>query len=486
MANGKWQMGALPKHLASAMLAAVNQNGSSYDFEIAVIGGGSAGYAAARAAAQAGRRTALLEGGAEVGGLCILRGCMPSKRLLYAAEVLHQARRAGQWGLRVPAAGFDFAQVMARKDALIKEFAEERRQACENGPFQFIRARARFADPHTLVLPSGARLTAAHFVVATGSKVAPSPLAALDRTGYITSDEALSLARLPASLVVLGGGAVGVELAQFFARFDVKVTLVQRDRRLLSHLDPATGAVLEDVFRREGITLYTGTRLMEARRQGSSKEVVFEHQGQTVRVTGEEILFAMGRQANTAGLGLELAGVRTDADRIVTDPYLQTSAPHIFAAGDCTGRHQIVHLALQQAELAVHNITHPDQRRAADERLLTQVIFTDPQVATVGLTEERARQLNVPYRVASHRFGDHGKSLLMEAPDGFVKLLAGPGRGEILGACCVGPSAGELIHEIIVALHARLTVGELAALPHYHPSLAEIWTYPAAELAGLV
>jgi pyruvate/2-oxoglutarate dehydrogenase complex dihydrolipoamide dehydrogenase (E3) component len=165
---------------------------------------------------------------------------------------------------------------------------------------------------------------------------------------------------------------------------------------------------------------------------------------------------------------------------------MRTNVPHIFGAGDCTGLHEIVHIAIQQGEIAAHNILHPETPRHMDYRLLTSVVFTDPQIGRVGLTEREAKAEKIPYIAASYPFNDHGKSLIMDATDGFVKLLANPRSGEILGGCCVGPYGGELIHEIIAAMTKRMTVAELAAMPHYHPTLAEIWTYPAEELAEKV
>src|SRR6185503_13709028 len=203
-------------------------SGDKLEFDLAVMGGGSGGYAAARTAAAAGLRTAVLEGGKEVGGLCILRGCMPSKALLYAAEVRHLALYAGLWGMKPGDVPFDWGTVMARKDSLIKQCTEDRVAQLNDGRFKFIRAQARFGDPHTVSLSTGGTLSAAHFVISTGSVVSPPPLPQLAAVGYITSDEALTLRRPPKSLLVLGGGAVAVELAQFFARFDVKVTLIQR------------------------------------------------------------------------------------------------------------------------------------------------------------------------------------------------------------------------------------------------------------------
>src|SRR6185436_9683270 len=302
----------------------------------------------------------------------------------------------------------------------------------------------------------------------------------------LNSDTALKLERLPKSLIVLGGGAVAVEYAQFFARFGVKVTMIQRSPHILHEFDFDATSELEAVLRREGIKIFTGKRLLDARRVSAKKEVTFAQNKQKVHIQAEEVFFGLGRRPNVAGLGLERIGVRLDCNRIVTDANMRTSVPHIFAAGDCTSPNEIVHLAVLQGEIAAHNACHPGRMREMDYRLLTEVVFTEPQIATVGLTEKRARTQKIPYQAASYRFNDHGKSLIMEARDGFVKLLADPATGEIIGGCCVGPIGGELIHEIIVAMHSRLTVHQFAALPHYHPTLAEIWTYPAEELAAKI
>jgi pyruvate/2-oxoglutarate dehydrogenase complex dihydrolipoamide dehydrogenase (E3) component len=454
-----------------------------FDYDLAVIGGGSGGYAGARVASAAGLKTVVVEGGEEVGGLCILRGCMPTKALLHAAEVLHLAKHPDVWGIRSEDVSFNFTQVMARKDALIKEFADYRKQQLSAGKFKFIRATAQFADPHTLELSNGAKLTAANFLIATGSVVAPSPLPQLEEVGYLTSDDALALERLPKSLIVLGAGPVAAEFAQFFARFGVRVTLVQRSAHILHDFDADIATAVETVFRREGITLYTGTKLTDARRVGDEKEIVFEHKGQNVRVRAEEIFFGLGRRPNIAKLGLERAGVRLTDGFTMTNTRMQTNQPHIYGAGDCTGLHEIVHIAVLQGETAGHNIAHPQSPRAMDYRLAIEVVFTEPQVAEVGLSEKDAAARKIPYLAATYPFNDHGKSLIMDAKDGFVKLLADPSSGEIIGGSCVGPVGGELIHEIVAAMHKRMTVHELAAMPHYHPTLAEIWTYPAEELA---
>jgi pyruvate/2-oxoglutarate dehydrogenase complex dihydrolipoamide dehydrogenase (E3) component len=399
---------------------------------------------------------------------------------------MHLAGHGGPWGIRAGKVSFDFKKVMARKDALIKDFADYRRQQLAGGKFKFIRANARFVDTNTVELSNGKKLKAKNFIIATGSSVAPPPLPSLHKVGGLTSDDALTLTRLPESLIVLGGGLIACEFAQFFARFGVQVTLIQRSGHILREFDTDAGIEMEKVFRREGIQVFTGTRLVEARRKGKLKTVSFEHDNQTVSISAEEILFALGRVPNTAALGLAKAGVATDGGRIVANDLMQTSTPHIYAAGDCTGPHEIVHLAVQQGEIAAYNIAHASAPRRMDYRLLIAVVFTEPQVAFVGLTEKEAKTRGISYLAASYPFNEHGKSLIMEAKDGFVKLLAEPKSGEILGGACVGPMGGELIHEIVAAMAKRMTVHELAVMPHYHPTLAEIWTYPAEELAAQI
>ena len=230
----------------------MNTKRDTFDFDVAILGGGSGGYAAARTAAGASLRTVVIEGGEEVGGLCLLRGCMPTKALLYAAEVLHRARHLEPWGVRAEDVGFDWAKVMARKRALIEGFVEDRRAQLTGGRFKFLRGMATFLDPHHVAVSNLGTVSAAHFVIASGSMVAPDPLPQLGQVGYLTSDDALSLTELPQSLIVLGGGPVAVEFAQMFARFGVKITLLQRSAQLLSGCDRDMATVPPKLFR-EGL-----------------------------------------------------------------------------------------------------------------------------------------------------------------------------------------------------------------------------------------
>ncbi len=465
-----------------------HMNTHPYDFDVCVIGGGSGGYAAARTARDAGLRVAVVDGSEQLGGLCILRGCMPTKTLLHAADVLHTARHhAAELGLVIPAAGFDWEKVFARKQFLVADWAGYRAGQLEDERLHLVRKKAEFIDPHTLGFDDGGTLTAAHFVIATGSRVSPPPLPALEKIGCIDSDDALVLENPPKSMIVLGAGPVALEFAQFFARLDVKVTVIQRSDQLLSPFDRDTADVVETVFRREGVEVFTGTKLVDAAITPDGKSVSFEHLGETKTVTAETVLLAIGRSPSTASLALEKAGVETDrSGRVIVSNRQQSSAPHIFAAGDCCGPHEVVHLAVRQGEIAAHNIAHPVKPLEMDYRLMINVVFTEPQVATVGMTEKQCEAAGIDCRAASYPFGDHGKSVIFGALDGFVKMIADAKTGEILGAACVGPHGGELIHEVMVAMHSRMTVQQFALLPHYHPTLAEIWSYPAEDLAEMI
>ncbi len=456
-------------------------------FDAVVLGGGSAGYAAARALTDGGRRVAVVEGGPEVGGLCILRGCMPTKALLHAAELRHAIEEAREWGISAGPVSIDLAALFARKDELIADFAGYRRGQLESGRFAFIRANARFVDGTTLALDDGSTVVAENFVVATGSTVAPVSLPALERAGYIGSDEAVHLKRLPGSLIVLGGGAVALEFAQFFARLGTRVSIVQRAPQLLRGTDPDVARDLEAALRREGIEIHTGATLLDATSDASGKSVTLRRGDAVTTLRAGEIFHGLGRRPNTAGIGLEHAGVDLlPSGYIRTDLHQRTSARHILAAGDCCGPHAIVHLAVRQGEVAAGAILNPANAPAMDYRLLTTVVFTDPAIATVGLSETEANERGIPFLAESYPFADHGKSMILGSREGFVKLLADPATGELLGGACVGPQGGELIHEIVVALARRMTAAELAAVPHYHPTLAEIWTYPAEALAARV
>lgn len=465
-------------------------------FDLVVIGGGSAGYAAARTAKQAGLGVAVIEGGPQVGGLCILRGCMPTKALLEAAHRLHEIRRAGIFGLNVGSIEVDVPRMIERKNRLIEKFARYRQEQLEDGRFTLIRGKARFLSPHRVEVDwldgrGAEQIEAKGFIVATGSVVSSVEIPGLCEAGFITSDDAIHLTELPRRLVVLGGGAIAVEFAQYFLHLGVEVTLIQRSPHILKKQDPAVAAVVEKVFRDQGMTVFTGTKLFSVERsERGVKTVVFEHQGSRHWVEADEILFALGRTPALDGLEIQAAGLEKDGAYLRVNRMMQTTQPHIFAAGDVCGPFEVVHTAIEQGEKAARNLARVLRGESSfeemDYRLKTEVIFTEPEVASVGMTEHEARQAGLDVLVAVHPLDDHGKSLVMEALDGFVKLVALRKTGEIVGAQMVSPRASDMIHELIAVMFFRGTAAQLARLPHYHPTLAEIITYPAEEIADQV
>jgi pyruvate/2-oxoglutarate dehydrogenase complex dihydrolipoamide dehydrogenase (E3) component len=454
----------------------------TYDF--IAIGGGSAGFNAARVAAYLGLKTATVDGARELGGLCILRGCMPSKTLLYMGEVLHLAQKGKIFGLRIPSARADMKAIHARKKKIIAEFADYRARALKAGKFDLFRAQARFLDAHTLELSDGKKLRARHILVGTGSKVSVPPVPGLAGLKCWDSDDVLDLDFVPKSVVVLGGGIVACELAQFLNRIGTRVTLVQRSQNILRDHSADASSVVQKALVDEGIELFAGTKLQEVQQDRRGFRVEFLHDGKIIRRRAAHLFNALGREPNTAALGLAAAGVHTRPNgQIVTNRWQQTNVSHIYAAGDCAGPVEIVHIAIQQGELAARHAARVKKLKPVDYALLLNVVFTDPQLATIGVLERELEERGRPYLCASYPFNDHGKSILMDANYGYVKVIAEPKRGRILGAEIVGKDAGELIHAFSGPLAMKATVFDLLRAPWYHPTLSEIITYPLEEIA---
>jgi pyruvate/2-oxoglutarate dehydrogenase complex dihydrolipoamide dehydrogenase (E3) component len=463
-------------------------------FDFIVIGGGSAGYAGASTAARFGLRVAVVEGAREVGGLCILRGCMPSKTLLESAHRAEAIRSAGEFGLRAEYFGANAAAIRARKRRLIGEFADYRRGQLESGKFEFIRGRAGFVDAKTIdvrLLDGGLRrLTAGAFLIATGSTISVPPIRGLEEAGYHTSDDVLDADEYPDSVCVLGGGAIALELANFFHGIGVPTTVIQRSAHVLREMDEDVADELTRGLEHRGIVVYRDTRIVNIERDGGLKRVRFTGVDSAEHAVGaHELICALGRTPNTSGLASERAGIELDGDRIATANTQQSSVPHIFAAGDVCGPHEIVHIAIQQGEIAARNAARLLGKLDGDLEqigyaLKLFAVFTHPQAAAAGLSEREAREQGLEVITAKYAFADHGKSMVRGETDGFVKLIAERGSRRIIGAACVGPEASELIHEIVVAMRFGATTAQLANTPHYHPTLSEIWTYPAEELAG--
>ena len=456
-------------------------------YDLVVIGGGSAGYAAARTFHGDGYKVAVVDGGKELSGLCILQGCMPSKTLIYSAEVFHLARQGSIFGFKNLDLKADMAAMQKRKKEIIADFANYRKEQLEDGRFSLFRSKAKFFDKNTIKLEDGSTLKADKILISTGSKISMPPVPGLDRVSFKTSDDVLGLSEVPEEVIVLGGGIVACELAQFLSRVGARVTILQRSNHILKEFPQAASTCIHKKFTEEGIRVKTGVSI-ENLDQVDEDTIRVDYLYNGVKNSHEtKFLFhALGRSPAVDNLNLEGIGVDlAESGHIETNPFQQTSVSHIYAAGDCAGPHEIVHVAIRQGETAaMHALGQKPEPLCYDH--LLGVVFTDPQVATVGLLPEELDKRGIEYVSADYPFDDHGKSILMEAKHGYVAVHAEKATGVVLGAECVGKDAGELIHTLSIAVSLKATVHQLAKADWYHPTLSEIWTYPIEDLVELI
>ncbi len=452
----------------------------TFRYDLVIVGAGSGGYAAARTARDLGASVALVDHG-PLGGLCILRGCMPSKTLLASSDIAHEVREASHLGVNAGIDTIDFKKIFERKREIIGGFVDYRTEGIKS--FPLYEGLASFESATRLRVGDDVVLEATNFIIATGSVVAPPAMLGLEETGYIDSDVVLDCEKLPTSVIVLGGGYVGCELGQFLARMGTKTSFVIRAKHLLSSEDGDVGDAVTGYFRSEGMDVHTNSIVTRVEKRGAMKVVHFVRDGVAAEIEAEELFYALGRVPNVAELGLERAGVECHAiTGITVGPDLRTCVPNIFAVGDVTGIFALVHVAIYQGEIAARNAVLGVADVADYALQKTHTIFTDPQVAVVGRTEKELAAAGVPYLAGSYLFSEHGKAVAINKTKGFVKMLASPQDGKILGAAIVGADASDLIHEVIVAMYYGGTVGEFVKIPHLHPTLAEILTYPAEDI----
>ncbi|HZV77279.1 MAG TPA: FAD-dependent oxidoreductase, partial [Candidatus Babeliales bacterium] len=430
--------------------------------DIVIVGAGSAGYAAACTARDVGCDVALVDEG-PLGGLCILRGCMPSKALLATSDALQDARDARALGVTAQTLRVDMPFVAARKRELIRGFAEYRVEGIQAFPLYL--GRARFLSPTQLAVGERIVLESPKFVIATGSVVQPVALPGLEETGYIDSDAVLELESIPESVIVLGGGYTACELGQFLARTGARTTMLIRSGHLLTQSDDDVGNDLTRYFREEDIDVIAHAALVAAQRRDGKKLVRYLQGGVEREVAGDEIFYALGRTPNLVGLELEKAGVSYDYRGITVDKRLCTSNPSIYAVGDVTGEYMLVHVAIYQGEVAARNACL-DAGEVPEYRLAgARTVFTDPQFAAVGSSEKELQREGTPYVVGRYDFAEHGKAQCLGKTKGFVKMMADRESGRILGAAVLGPQGSELIHELIVAMRFDATVEQFMRIP---------------------
>ncbi len=444
---------------------------STQCFELIVIGSGSAGEGAIDQAHRSNHSIAIVEKD-KVGGDCPNYACVPTKALLHSAKIYSLLKRAEAFGLSPSVIEFDWLRVMARKEQIIRstgEAATKRRYRDEG--IALFNGTAAFEDAHHIRV-DGQVLYGDKIMIATGSKPERPAMPGLNEVQPITSVEAISLPKLPTSLIILGGGPVGCELAQLFSTFDVRVTLLQKAPTLLPREEPELSQIIQHTLEANGVTVITHIEVQRFERTPHSKKVRALLHGQAREFDAEETLLATGRVPQTAELHVEAAGIQLAEGRVQINKYLQTTCPHIYAGGDVSGPFQFTHFAQYQGTLAASNM-FSDEPRPADYRVVPRVTFTDPEIASVGLTEEQARAAG--HRVISGKIEIRavGKALVDSDELGLVILVADAASEEILGGHIVAPAAGEMIHEIVAGMKARARISVLAEAIHAYPTFAE-------------
>lgn len=451
-----------------------------FDRNLVVIGAGSAGLVSSYIAAAVQAKVTLVER-AEMGGDCLNRGCVPSKALLRTARFLAEQRRAPQYGIGEAGARFEFAEVMARVQRVIAAVAPHDSVERYTGlGVEVLAGTARLLSPWTVGITaadgSERRLDTRAIVIATGARPFVPPIPGLEEGGYLTSDTLWALRECPQRLLVLGGGPIGCELAQAFARLGARVTQVEMLPRLLAREDADVSAHIGAVFAAEDIDVRCGHRALRCERDaGGGRVLVAEHAGAEVRLGFDAILVALGRAPVTDGLGLEALGIGLTKSRTVeADAFLQTRFPNVLVCGDVAGPYQFTHTAAHQAwYAAVNGLFGQFRRFRADYSVIPWATFTEPEIARVGLNEQEARERGIAFESTVYRLDDSDRALAESEPQGWVRVLTVPGRDRILGATIVSAHAGETIAEFVLAMRHGLGLEKLLATIHVYPTWAE-------------
>ncbi|MDI1231860.1 MAG: dihydrolipoyl dehydrogenase [Methylobacter sp.] len=460
------------------------QKPKKFDTNIVVIGGGSAGLVTAYIAAAVKAKVTLVEKH-KLGGDCLNTGCVPSKALIRSAKFLSQLSRSAEFGIKKAEAEFDFAEVMERVQNVIKtiEPHDSIARYSELG-VDVLTGSAKIVSPWQVEVTTASGLqtiSTRSIVIAAGARPFVPPIPGLDEVGYLTSDTIWALRKKPKRMLVLGGGPIGCELAQAFARLGIEVTQVEMLPRIMMREDVEISDIVTAKFRQEGIKVLVGHTAKQFMLENGEKILSTEHQGQEVRIAFDEVLLAIGRTANVSGYGVEAMGITLSPRKtIAINAFQETNYPNIYACGDVAGPYQFTHTAAHQAWYAAVNALFGSFRKfKTDYSVIPWATFIDPEVARVGLNEQEAREQGVAYEVSVYGIDDLDRAITDNEAHGFVKVLTVPNKDKILGVTIVGEHAGDLIAEFVLAMKHGLGLNKILATIHIYPTMAEANKYVA-------
>jgi dihydrolipoamide dehydrogenase (EC 1.8.1.4) len=464
------------------------------EYDLVVLGGGTGGYVAALRASRLGMKTAVVEKH-KLGGTCLHSGCIPTKALLRSAEVYRTVLKAGEFGVGVSGVHFQFSQALRRKEEIIERLHNGVERLLKKGAIDVYRGTGRILGPSIFSPLPGTiavemekgeneMLLPKFLLLATGSRPRTLPGTEPDGKQILDSESALSLEKLPESILIVGGGAIGVEWASLLADFGTKVTLIEQRERILPDEDGEVGRAMERALKRRGVTIRTGAVILpETLEIRETLSVSIKRDGEIIKWKGEKMLLSVGRKPATEGIGLENTAIETDRGFIRTDPYYRTKEPHIYAIGDCIGGFQLAHVAMREGIIAVEHMAGlaPEP---LDEMQVPRCIYAHPEAAFVGLSEQQAREKGFDVQIVKFPFSAIGKALIRGEGDGFVKMVMDRQSGDLLGVHLIGPHATELISEAGLALSLNAIPWEIGTTPHPHPSLSEIYQEAALLADG--
>ncbi len=445
------------------------------DTSVVVVGGGPGGYVAAIRAAQLGGKVTLIEKN-KLGGTCLNVGCIPTKVLLHAAEALTEAKHMDNLGIQVSVNGIDWKAVQSRKEAVTNQLVNGVTGLMKANKIRVIEGTASFASKTALeVLKKDGTKENVPFdkvILATGSVPAVPPIPGVkENAACVDSTGALAFDHVPETLLVIGGGVIGMELATAYSRFGAKVTVVEAMPKLLPMMDGELTAMLRKKMEASGVTILTEAKVQSVEASAVGAKVQVEVGGKVESYEAEKVLVAVGRRTDTEALGLDKVGIAHDRGRITVNDKMETNVPNIYAIGDCLGKVMLAHVASAQGEVAAENAL--GETAVYDGKTNPSCVYTDPEFAGVGLTEEKAKEEGIPYQVGKFPLMANGKALIMNGGEGMIKFIIGKEYGEVLGVHILGPRATDLIGECALAIGMEATVDEIYATIHAHPTVTE-------------